>query len=33
MTQLFDYYGNAYKFFEIGAQKQNTRNSLSSTSF
>ena len=33
MTQLFDYYGNAYKIFEIGAQTQNTRSSLSSTSF
>ena len=33
MTQLFDYYGNAYKNSEIGAQTQNTRSSLSSTSF
>ena len=32
MTQLFDYYGNAYKNFDIGAQTQNTRSSLSSTS-
>ena len=32
MTQLFDYYGNAYKIFEIGSQTQNTRSSLSSTS-
>ena len=33
MTQLLDYYGNAYKNFVIGAQTQNTRSSLSSTSF
>ena len=33
MTQLFDYYGNAYKNSEIGAQTQNTRSSLSSASF
>ena len=32
MTQLFDYYGNAYKIFDIGAQTQNTKSSLSSTS-
>ena len=33
MTQLFDYYGNSYKKYEISAQAQNTRSCLSSTSF
>ena len=33
MTRLFDCYGNAYKNYLIGAQTQNTKSSLSSTSF
>ena len=33
MTQLFDYYRNAFKNSEIGAQTQNTRSSLSFTGF
>ena len=33
MAQLFDYYGKSYKKYEISAQAQNTRSSLSSTSF
>ena len=33
MTWLIGYYGNAYKNSIIGAQTQNTRSSLSFTSF